>query len=312
MNSTPANAPSLKAPVMKSLRVQVQREFWEHRALWIAPASVAIALLVAMAVFGHRPGAVRFDAGAADAASAALAAPPFAMIACAWAGLLLFTAAILVSIYLLDCLYGERRDRSILFWKSLPVSDARTVLIKFLVACVIVPLGAFVLAAVSSLLATVILALRSPAAFGTGQSVWDALSWLYLQSVLLYGLIVALLWYAPYAAYLMLASSWARRWPSAWAIIPPVLLGVFEYMVFGTHHVRDIAGRSIGQATRLAFRAPSNDAQPFSFIARVSRLLPGTPDPAGLLASPQLWLGLLAAALMLALAIRLRRFRDDS
>jgi ABC-2 type transport system permease protein len=296
---------------MKPLLIQIKREFWEHRALWVAPLAVAAALLAAVAMFGHHPELAHVKTQSGESP------PMLDIIVVGWGMALYLTAAILVSIYLLDCLYSERRDRSILFWKSLPVSDTRTVLVKFLVGFVLVPLGTFVLAAVTSAVATAILLLRNPADFHGGAQLWDLLAWLRLEGLMLYGLVGALLWYAPYATYLMLASAWARRWPSAWAIIPPVLLAIFEYTSFGTRYFSRFAERSSTELLGLLFNA--NGDPNFGELAGsqhgpsgVSRMLSRHVDPSGLLVSPQLWLGLAAAALMLALAIRVRRYRDDS
>jgi ABC-2 type transport system permease protein len=283
---------------MKSLQVQIRREFWEHRALWIAPLAVAAALLAVAAIFGHQQ-LVHLDTS--DGATAGRAPPVFEIMIIGWAMIFYVTAAIMASVYLMDCLYGERRDRSILFWKSLPVSNTQTVLVKFLVGLVIVPLGSFLLAALTSALASGILAARHSAALNGDLPLWDTLTWLRLQGVMLYAVVVTLLWYAPYAAYLMLASAWARRSPYMWALIPPILLVLFEHMVFGTNYVSRVLLRSYSELTRLAFRSDGG-----------SGLLANFPDPAVLLASPQFWLGLAAAALMLALTIRLRRYRDDS
>jgi ABC-2 type transport system permease protein len=175
------------------------------------------------------------------------------------------------------------------------------VLVKFLVGLVVVPLGCFLLAALTSVLASGILTVRHRAALHGDLPLWDTITWLRLQGVMLYAVAVTLLWYAPYAAYLMLASAWARRSPYMWALIPPILLALFERMVFGSDYVARILLRSYGELSRLAFRSHGGSGPLADF-----------PDPTGLLASAQFWLGLVAAALMLVLAIRLRRYRDDS
>ncbi len=298
---------------MRVLLMQIRREFWEHRSLWIAPLLVGVLLLAAVATFSQ----VQLFFGAAPQA----AIPPLFLMLLGWQVPFYLAAGIVVVVYLLDCLYGERRDRSILFWRSMPVSDTQTVLAKLLVGLFIVPLATFLLAAVTSLLASGILALRHHVLVnGRAPPPWNALVWLRAQMFLLYGLVSLLLWYAPYAAYLMLASAWAKRSPYAWAFVPPVLLAIFEYMLFGTNYLGRIVESGFYQLVRLAFSL--NLQLAFSFgdmgaSAPVSRAPGGAvqqpgPGPTGLLESPQLWLGLAAAALMLVLAIRLRRYRDDS
>jgi ABC-2 type transport system permease protein len=253
-----------------------------------------------------------------------------------WSAPFYLAAALLSGFYLLDCLYGERRDRSILFWKSLPVSDTRTVLVKFLVGLALVPLGSFLLAALTSLLASPALLLRARLHLDDVAAIWNFSYWLRVQGLMLYGLLAAVLWYAPYAAYLMLASGWARHLPSAWALLPPVVLALLEYMIFGTHFVSQAMGRGLGELLALAFHDGAGGLSGAGAVAGTAgavvagagaagtgtaaapampfgaQLLASRPDPLHLLASAPLWLGLLVAAALLALAIRVRRYRDDT
>ncbi len=300
---------------MNSLLVQIKREFWEHRSLCIGPIVVAGLLLLSVAVFG------RVELNFGDSPRGPVSAPPtealLPLLVLGWSAPFYLAAALLSGFYLLDCLYGERRDRSILFWKSLPVSDTRTVLVKFLVGVALVPIGSFLLAALTSLLASPALLLRARLHLDDVAAIWSFSSWLRIQGLMLYGLLAALLWYAPYGAYLMLASGWARHLPSAWALIPPVVLALLEYMIFRTHFVGQAMQRGLGELLALAFHGspgPVVDAgmaapPPVAFGAQ---LIDSRPDPLHLLGSAQLWLGMLIAAALLALAIRIRRYRDDS
>jgi ABC-2 type transport system permease protein len=299
---------------MKAVLIEIRREFWEHRALWLAPLAIGLVLLLGAAAFGH----VRFDIDDGQWLQQGNSLPRlYQFVLLGWALPFYLAAAILASAYLLDCLYAERRDRSILFWRSMPVSDARAVLVKFAVGLLIVPLGSYALAALTSVLASAILMLRSrgldgllfnrgPLVSGPGVIPWDTTAWLAMQGGMLYGLIAALLWYAPFAAYLVLISVWARRSPYAWAFIPPVLLEIFEHLEFGTNYVGRIVNGGFTELLHLAYgfdsadRAAGSGAQPLQLT------------PLHLLASPRLWGGLIAAALMIALAIRLRRYRDEA
>jgi ABC-2 type transport system permease protein len=292
---------------MKTLSIQIQREFWEHRGLWMAPLAIAIVMLLAAAIFGH----VDVSFGNEGRRFDGPYPPPVAQImALGWAVPFYIAAAIQASAYLIDCLYAERRDRSILFWRSMPVTDARTVLVKLLVGLVLLPLGAFALAAVSGLAGSAILALRNHDVIINGQSVlalWNSADWLRMQLMMLYGVIAAMLWYAPFAAYLMLMSVWARRSPYAWALLPPVLLVVFEKMIFGTYYVGHVVNGGLGEFLHLAYDLGGLDA-----AGGLGRYGLELLTPAQLLASQRLWWGLAAAAGMVVLAIRLRRYRDDS
>src|ERR1700716_3718864 len=127
---------------------------------------------------------------------------------------------IVVSFYLLDCLFSERKDRSILFWKSLPVSDAATVISKLLVAVVVVPLGVYLIAMVTDILFQAIWAARVASGSLPDIAVgWDTVAWLKVQGLMLYGLVVSMLWYAPLAASLLLVSAWARKNVFLWATL---------------------------------------------------------------------------------------------
>ncbi len=292
---------------MKALSIQIQREFWEHRGLWMAPLAIAGVMLLAAAIFGHTNVSFGNDGGHYDGPYP----PPVAqLMALGWAVPFYLAAAIQSAAFLIDCLYAERRDRSILFWRSMPVTDARTVLVKLLVGLVLVPLGALLLGAVSGLAGSAILALRNHDVIINGQSavsLWNTADWLKMQLIMLYGVTAAMLWYAPFAAYLMLISVWARRSPYAWALLPPVLLVVFEQMMFGTHYIGHIVNGGLGEFLHLAYGLGTRDAA--GGIAHYGLELL---TPAQLLASQRLWWGLAAAAGMIVLAIRLRRYRDDS
>jgi ABC-2 type transport system permease protein len=305
---------------MKAVLIQIQREFWEHRGLWIVPLTIAAVMLLAAGIFGH----IQLDfSNAATHYDGPVPPPLVELVALGWAVPFYLAAAIQAAAYLIDCLYAERRDRSILFWRSMPVTDARAVLVKLLVGLVLVPLGAFVIGAATSLVGSAILVLRNHDVVVNGHSVvalWNTLSWLRMQAIIFYGLVAAMLWYAPFAAYLMLTSVWARRSPYAWAFLPPVLLMILEHMVYGTNYVGRIFNGGFNELLHLAYRldehgnvavgamleAPGGTGN--DHISFTMQLL----SPVRLLASLRLWLGLLAAAAMIGLTIRLRRYRDES
>jgi ABC-2 type transport system permease protein len=295
---------------MKALLTEIRREFWEHRALWIVPVVIAAVMLLAAALFGR----IRLELGAANIQYHGPNPERLPeLLALGWALPFYLAATIQATGYLIDCLYSERRDRSILFWRSMPVSDASTVLVKLLTGLVLVPLGAFLIGAAVSLAGSAILALRNHDAVLNGQHVafWNMLSWLRIEGIVFYGLVAALLWYAPFAAYLMLASVWARRSPYIWAVAPPLLLLILEHMIFGTNYVGRILGGGFHELLHLAYRQDEHgafDAGGGQDISLTMHVL----SPERLFVSPRLWLGLLAAAAMTALTIRVRRYRDDT
>jgi len=218
--------------------ILIRRELWEHRSLWIVPLVVA-GLVVMAAMF---PGAgVQIDR--ADLNEAQKHVALFAVFHSALTVPQFLLLAVVLPFYLLDCLYAERKDRSILFWKSLPVSDAQTVLSKLVVALAVVPLGVYVLTIVTDVAASGILAVR----FRNSEILsslmrWDTGVWLHTQGFILAALVVVMLWYAPVAAYLLLVSAWAKRNVILWATVPPLLAMALERIAFHTNHVALLLG----------------------------------------------------------------------
>jgi ABC-2 type transport system permease protein len=282
---------------MNSMPTLIRREFWEHKPLWIAPLAVSVCLLLITIVIAGNITLPDFE-GRLESGPNALGAQAFFKSGIL-VGVLLFQfmiAAIVVGFYVLDCLYAERKDRSILFWKSLPVSDTSTVLSKFTVATVIMPLGVFVLAGITSLLAAGVVTLRAD---GLAPHVWDTQLWLRAYGTFFVALIAGILWYTPVIAYLMLVSAWARGSAVMWAFLPPFGLAILEGYAFGSHYVSEFLRYRLGFPVAIFLEAKPDGTMPHLNIL-------------GFLASPSLWLGMAAAALLLFGAIRIRRFRDDT
>jgi ABC-2 type transport system permease protein len=277
----------------------MRREFWEHRGLWLVPTIVAALLSLATLV------SVSFDFHGNHVPS--LGAEQQLMVLnmsqMMFALIIYVAAAFVVGFYALDCLYAERKDRSILFWKSLPVSDGMTVLSKFLVAVVAVPLLVFVLAIVSQMLAFLIWELR--VATGNAPNVvrWDGLGWLRGVTVIFLITVLASLWYAPVIAASLLLSAWLKKAPLLWSVLGPVLLVMFEYIVFRTGYVASVIRYRSDALWKVL--APHNTN---SENLRILRDL----NWADAFTFPNLWLGVVAAAALLWVAARVRRYRDDT
>jgi ABC-2 type transport system permease protein len=282
----------------RKYQVLLRREFWEFRSLWLSPA-IGGAFLMVGAILGsmHLVNGVHISIDArAPAAIVHATGAQFLEGSAAFIGLF---AGIAMAIYLLDCLYGERKDRSILFWKSLPVSDVETVASKLVVALIAVPLLVVALALVLLPVLTGLGAMLIPDMRPhVGEMIVGSLASL----PRLLGLqFVAVLWYAPIATYLMLASVLARHPPLIYAALPPVAIGLAESLFSGTHHFWEFVGR------RLQPLSPNS-----LFAASAGDWATAESTWWRALGQPALWLGLVAAGVMLFAAIRLRRYRDDS
>jgi ABC-2 type transport system permease protein len=297
-------------PLVNTLIMLVRRELWEHRALWLAPLLISV-LLVACA-FPIHIGPLDLNAHASDDVRR------LALFGVVQWGLTVpqyIVMVIVLNFYLLDCLYAERKDRSILFWKSLPVSDATTVASKLLVAVVVVPLGVYLLAMITNLLFSAIWLAR--ASFGmlpSNANVWDTVVWLKVEALMLVGLFVSMLWYAPLAAYLVMVSAWARRAVFLWAVLPPVFAVLVEHLAFGTRHVAElITYRTTGiwDRTNMEQAAESAVAAGQHQIVSLAAFFDAL-NIREFLLNIDVWLGLAVAVVFAFVAVRLRRYRDDT
>jgi ABC-2 type transport system permease protein len=216
------------------------------------------------------------------------------------AGVLMLTSMIVSVFYCLDALQSERRDRSILFWKSLPVSDVTTVLAKASIPLMVVPLLAF---AITIAMQWTMLLVSSGVLLVSGQSVamlWRSMPLTSMWLLLLYHLVTAhAIWPFPIYCWLLLVSGWARRATFLWAALPLVALAGVEGILFRTGHVAELIGRRfLGDAPAIMHMAPGGmGLDPLTTNVTVGRFL----------TSPGLWIGCAIAAAFLAAAVRLRR-----
>jgi ABC-2 type transport system permease protein len=291
----------------------IRREVWEHKAIWVAPAIVIGCLVLLMLTGNVHLGPI----SATDGEAKFVQMPQdlqvkLLMVIYAGLALVVFMVMGIVGFfYALDSLYADRRDRSVLFWKSLPLSDAETVLSKFAVAIVVIPLVALA----ASLVAQLVIAAGGSARFAIGGMPADGL-W---RPEALFGgfaiaflwCVTAVLWYSPIVGYLMLASAWAPRGPFLWAVLPAVGLWIGERVIVGSTYVGDfITDRLFGLYRVLGSRdGPDLDEAGGLENLRTMDLIASLRD---FYASPELWAGVLAAALLLLGAMWVRRYRDET
>jgi len=218
------------------------------------------------------------------------------------AGALMGTLILMSIFYCSDALYGERRDRSILFWKSLPVSDLTTVLAKASIPFVILPAITFGFTIALHLVMLLLSSIVLPASGISFASVWKELGIFQMWGMLLYHILLAhVLWPFPVYCWLILVAGWARRAPLLWAALPVVVIGGLEKLIFHTSHFAEMVG------TRLIGSGAPTDVT-------MGEMFPTGPmthlTPIRYFSAPSLWIGLAVAAVFLAIAVRMRRYRD--
>jgi ABC-2 type transport system permease protein len=325
LESGKAVAGSVQAPRLQVFKWLVRRELWEHRSIWIAPAICAAIILFSAAVGHvsldgnpepHGPGLMVNSPAAAQWAGTALLgmAVPFYIT-------LLFTQFF----YALNCLFDDRKDRSVLFWKSLPASDLETVLSKVCVASVVLPLVALLFTVATQAVFAVLAALRvgeiatqlgtafGPNAAAAAHAFVGALGspqlWLADVLTLLWVAVGFALWTLPLVGYGMLVSAASARAPFVFAALLVGSVGLAESLLFNS-------GRFAGQLFQHAFGAivglehatggpAAVNAHGYVPSVSAERLLAA-------LTSADLWVGVLVGLLFIGGAVWARRYRDEN
>jgi ABC-2 type transport system permease protein len=276
-------------PVSQQFYWSVRRELWEYKSIYVAPLAVAGITLFAFLfmTIGRSMSTQDLTLRRAILEEHYGFATAVAMLPAFIVGL----------IYCLEALHGERRDRSILFWKSLPVSDLVTVLAKASVPLVVIPAVAI---AVTLVMEWIMLLLSTAVLAASGLSsaaLWSKVTTFQLQ--LIYHMVtVHVLWYAPIYAWMLLVSGWARRAAFLWVGLPPLGIFIAEKIMFNTAYF----------AKFLAYRfsGPQDfDMTPDNFAAHSAMHT----SLWNFFGTPGLWGGLVVAAIFFAAAIRLRRYQ---
>jgi ABC-2 type transport system permease protein len=229
-----------------------------------------------------------------------------------------------VFFYLVGALYSDRADRSVLFWKSLPLSDLETVLAKVVMAALIAPVLAVAAIIVLHLGFLILLSIYSLFRVGVHALplLWSPTHLVTLWLKLLISIPVNALWALPTIGWLLLCSSYVRSKPFLWAVLMPVLTGVIISIVnvlqnfsMSGWYWQNIFGRLLFSVV------------PFSWLQKVTLI--DTPDSAdddlrvlnhvlsldsigSALTMPNLWIGAAAGVAMIAAAIWFRRNRIES
>ena len=228
-----------------------------------------------------------------------------------------------VFFYCLGSLYDERKDRSVLFWKSLPVSDSATVLSKAASALLVAPtlaVGAAIATMFAFLLMISVFAMLhhgNPLAL-----IWGPGHPLKVAASLVAMIPVYAMWALPTVGWLMLCSAWSKSKPFLWAILLPVFTGIlvswFNLMnVFNLNDGwfwRNIVARSllsvvpgswyVSPSMQHGMQQSINKPADFVNAIQIGKSW-------AIFGSMEVWIGALAGAVMIYAAIRLRRWRDE-
>lgn len=297
----------------------IRREIWEHRSLYVTPAAIAsivtlgtLAALLFASGFASELNAAIFGAqNIAGDGERRLALTAF-FVGTSW--LFLIALTVLSVFYCLDSLYSERKDKSILFWRSLPITDTETVISKLIMAVFIIP-TVFVIAIMATHLVNLIITSMWVSSKGgdAGMLIWGSVSLVDNWMAAFVVVTATSIWMSPFIGWFLFVSAYAKRSPFLWAFLPLILIPLIEFIVFRS---RVFATSILDRGDNLPlFRAM--DLEDFFDedhwrLAQESASMMGLIDVSQFLSSPATWGGAIVCGLLTTAAIYVRRYRDDS
>ena len=322
---------------MNSFITLLRRELWEHTSLKAIPVTLLVFVLLANLAFiffiSTAGGTMTISTGGETQQLVSyidffsrLDASKQAVIV---NGTLITTGMIINSIlliamffYLLDSLYGERKDRTILFWKSLPVTNRMTVLSKLSIAVIIIPVIIFITTILANLIT---LALQSYIFLhhqNEADLLWQQVDITGLSMFSIFLLIQQTIWYYPVMGWLLFCSAWGRRSPIVVAVLIPAMLvfidssfmldtGVSEILL--ERLPLGIMSMQLGNESSLMtypYNLSGQQLPGFNMAAGIS--LPSLEDILQFLMIKKVWMGIIIGLFFTGMAISLRRWRDDS
>jgi ABC-2 type transport system permease protein len=297
----------------------LRREIWEHRSIYVTPLSVmvvmsllSIAGLVTVSAFDNEVRLAIMGATNIVGDNERQAAMTGLFLGTSW--VFLFMLAILTVFYTLDSLYAERKDKSILFWRSLPVTDVETVVSKLLVAVLVIPLITIAAIIVTHLVNLVSSSIWISMKGGdAGHLVWGSTALLDNWLAALVFTLASVVWMSPFLGWFLFVSAWTKRSPLLMAFMPLAIIPLTELIIFRSSVFAEaVFGRG---GMMPLFRGMDFkrffDEERWQVDGEAIRLLSHL-DLGKFLASPSMWAGVIVCALFTTAAIYVRRYRDGT
>ncbi|USX12469.1 hypothetical protein NHH88_22615 [Oxalobacteraceae bacterium OTU3CAMAD1] len=315
---------------MKTMKWLIKREMWEHKGMLVwAPAVIAalVAVMALVAASFDKNISINGDGSPSQILSVTLegkvrtqVVETMAQAYMASSAPVLLVLGVLVFFYCLGALHDERRDRSLLFWKSLPVSDSMTVMSKVLLAAVVAPLITlgigFVLSLLVLLIGAFLLLTHGTNVFGELFLTPD----LYLTPLRMLGLLpLYVMWALPTVGWLLMVSSMARSKVFLWAVGTPLVTALLLLWAEKAMHIGIDSAWFVSNIVCRLLLSVVPGAWLLFDDARV--LTEGVPhrlpvpqifgESWATLGNANVWIGVAAGAAMIAVAIWMRRRREE-
>jgi len=311
---------------MRAYSALGRREIWEHKSFWIVPAVIGcLGILFTLYGSGALLGAAHQGMININGDINITGVDHIQVVRAFIFGSAAFFNTVMlfmVWFYLMDSLYADRKDRSVLFWKSMPVSDTSTVLSKLFTGMVTAP--ALMLAAVivteiiTGILFIIALSFAGvdilPLVFQPGTII---VAWFTLA----FALIVQSLWLLPFFGWFLLCSAWARKLVLAWAVLIPLGAMLVERLFIGTHYLSNAIFSHLAKLFTLVMSGHYSvngvsigpgiviDGKPDTFASHGALMTLGS--LARVFAQPEMWIGIAIGAIFVFGAIWLRRNRSE-
>jgi len=297
----------------------VKREIWEHRSIYVTPAAIAVVVslgVLAMLMFASGF-AAELDVAIFGAQNLAGDPERKAVLTGFFLGtswVFIIALAILTVFYCLDSLYAERKDKSILFWRSLPVTDAETVVSKLITAIFVIPLVTVIGIVATHLINLIVVSIWVSIKGGdAGVLIWSSVSLLDNWLAAFIVVIASGIWMSPFIGWFLLVSAYTKRSPLLMAFMPLVLIGLLEGIILRSHmFAENVLGRGDGLPLfRTVDIEKFFDEEQWRIAEDATSLLVHL-DVVQFLTSPAMWAGVLVCGLLSTAAIYVRRYRDES
>lgn len=296
----------------------LKREVLEHRSIYVTPAAIAVVVVlltltgqVSVSAFGEV-----VDLAIVGASNAAEEHRRTALLAIFGLVTSIFSigAWIVMVFYSLDALYAERKDKSILFWRSLPITDAETVISKLITALVVIPLAFLAAVIVTHVAILVVISIWVETQGGdAGHLLWGAAPFFDAWAAFLIIALAYPLWLAPLIGWFLFVSAYTKRSPLLMASLPLIIVPMLEKMLIGTTLFWDaIFVRTFRPPlSNINFDEMFDEDRAYDFVEQNISILSAL-DLGRFLTSPSLWGGIVVCGLLTAAAIYVRRYRDES
>lgn len=299
----------------------VRREVWEHRSLWLTPAAVALVMTLMLLtgyIFasGYKELVDIGIVGAQNLAAEEHRRSGLTAFLMGYTVVFVIASAILTIFYCLDSLYAERKNKSILFWRSLPITDAETVISKLLTAFVAIPMITFVVIAAAHLVNLILMSIFIGIEGGNpGYMIWQSAPKVLFDvwTAVLLAMLMLPLWFSPFIGWFLFISAWTKRSPLLAAFLPLFVVPMLERIIFPTHFIGEAIYSRFTQWPMFSGVHPGEffDEEKLMESHDAISLLSFI-DIGKFLTSPAMWAGLVVCGLFATAAIYVRRYRDES